>query len=357
MTALKRGTTMSVPTNVFGSTTIARVTNSDELRKILTDPWLNSETIVIKPNWVSTEPGDFTDVDALRILFETLDARLVVVESYMLGRSMNLQDNGMSFTAGDKEVNWRWLLKGDGWNWLIENPSWEWFQQGGHWDQIRVEDNAFLEKYGFRDLFDEYNVSYINVTEEVWSGRIADPDEVKQSVESRFKPVKFEKLYHSVPQKIFDLRGSTFISFARLKMYASFTFKNQFGLYPDPLRPWWHGQKNSRIVKSIIDINKVYHALFNVYGICEALNTNTYLDPDGEYLGIYCGRYRLSKGLGTIIFSRDLVSLDAILLNLSDPSKRWIAALNRTIIDQAQEEFGEIDEEAVKGAKLEIGCL
>lgn len=270
---------------------------------------------------------------------------------------MNLQDGGMSFAAGDKMVDWRWLLKGDGWKWLIENPGWDWFQREGHWDQIRAEDNAFLEKHGFRDLFNEYNVTYINVTEEVWSGRIADPPEVKQSVESRFNPVQFERLYHLVPQKIFDLRGSTFISFARLKMYASFTLKNQFGLYPDPLRPWWHGPNNSRIEQSIIDINKVYHALFDVYGICEALGTNAYLNPDGEFEGTYCGRYSLSEGLGTIIFGRDLVSLDAVLLNLSDPSKRWIAAFNRSIIELAQEEFGEIDEEAVKEAKAEIGCL
>lgn len=347
---------MPITRNIFGSTTIAKVDNSDELRQVLIDPWLDSETIIVKPNWVSTDPGEFTDAATLRILFEALDARIIVVESYMLGRSMYLLDDGMDFTAGDKEVNWRWLLKGDGWNWLVENPGWDWFRRGGHWEQLKKEDNAFLQKYGFADLFDEFDVSYINVTEEVWNGRTADQTVVKQTVESRFKPVQSDLLYRSVPKKLIDLRGSTFISFARLKMYASFTFKNLFGLIPDPLRPWWHGPKNSRIDQSIVDINKVYHAIFNVFGICEALNTTAYVDPDGKFEGLYSGKYSLSEGLGAVIFGRDLVSLDAILLNLSDPSKRWAARFNRTSIELAQEEFGAIDREAVKEAKVKMGC-
>ncbi len=305
---------------------------------------------------MSTEPGDFTDAEALRTLFETLDASFVVVESYSLVRSMNLLENGMRFIVGEKDVNWRWLLKGDGWNWLIKNPDWDWFRQEGYWDHIRKEDNIFLDKFGFKDLFDEFGVTYINVTEEVWSGRIANSSKVRQIVESRFKHVQCERLYYSVPKKIFDLRGSTFISYARLKMYASFTFKNQFGLIPDPLRPWWHGPKNNWIDQSILDINKVYHALFNVYGICEAMNMDGYIDPDGEFEGIYSGRYSLSEGKGTVVLGRDLISLDAILLNLTDPTKRSIIPLNRTIIENAQEEFGAIDKAAVQEAKLKIGC-
>jgi len=191
----------------FGQTTIARVSGSDELRQILVDPWFESETIIIKPNWASTEPADFTDSKTLRTVLEALDSHIVVTESYTIGRSLNLLKEGMSFTVGDKEVNWKWLLKGDGWNWLIENPDWDWFKKGGHWDQIKKEDKAFLDKYGFTDLFKEFDVSYINATDEVWSGRIADPAEVKKSVESRFKPVQTdvsEKIL-SFPWKKFSL--------------------------------------------------------------------------------------------------------------------------------------------------------
>jgi hypothetical protein len=111
---------MPVPHHRFGQTTIAKVRDSDELRQMLVDPWLESETIIIKPNWVTNEPADFTESGTLRTLIEALDSRIVITESHNIARSMNLLENGMNFTVGSREVNWRWLLKGDGWNWLIE---------------------------------------------------------------------------------------------------------------------------------------------------------------------------------------------------------------------------------------------
>ena len=345
---------MDIPHYQFGPTTVAKVKDSGELKQLLIDPWFDSENIIIKPNWVSTDPGEFTDAETLRILFEALDARIIVTESYSLLRSMNILKEGLSFTARDRVVNWKWLLKGDGWTWLTENEDWDWFIQGGHWEQIRQEDQAFRDRYGFTDLFNEFNVTYINVTEEVWSGRIADPAAVKQSVESRFRPVHIEKLYRMVPKALYDLRGSTFVSFARLKMYASYTFKNLFGMIPDPLRPWWHGPEGCSILHSIVDINKVYHALFNVYGICEALNLTAYIHPDGQYEGVYAGKYNITEGSGVIVFGRDLVSIDAMLLNLSDPSIRWTADFNRASIELAEDEFGLVDRKAIEESRKKV---
>jgi len=346
---------MPIPHHRFGQTTIAKVSNSHELRQLLVDPWLESETIIIKPNWVSSEPADFTDSETLKIMLEALDSHIVITESHQINRSLNLLEEGMSFTIRDKEVNWKWLLKGDGWNWLIKNPDWNWFKRGGHWDQIKKEDKAFLDEHGFTDLFKEFDVNYINVTDEVWSGRIADPTEVKRLVETRFKRVRTDKLYSMVPKKLYDLRGSTFISLARLKMYASFTMKNLFGMIPDPLRPWWHGSKNSKIATSIVDTNKVYHSLFNVYGICEALNTTAVPHPEGKFEGTYTGKYNIIEGLGVVAFGRDLVSLDAILLNLTDQSILQSAEVNRAPIDIAEEEFGAYDREALKESKMKVG--
>jgi uncharacterized protein (DUF362 family) len=346
---------MSILHHRFGQTTIAKVSDSNELRQILVDPWLESETIIIKPNWVSSEPADFTDSETLKMMLEALDSHIVITESHQINRSLNLLEEGMSFTVGDKEVNWKWLLKGDGWNWLIKNPDWAWFKRGGHWDQIKKEDKAFLDEHGFTDLFKEFNVNYINVTDEVWSGSIADPTEVKRLVETRFKPVKTDKLYSMVPKKLYDLRGSTFISFAKLKTYASFTMKNLFGMIPDPLRPWWHGPNNSRIATSIVDTNKVYHSLFNVYGICEALYTTAVPHPEGKFEGTYTGKYNIVEGFGVMAFGRDLVSLDAILLNLTDQSILQSAEVNRAPIDMAEEEFGAYDREALKESKMKVG--
>ena len=346
---------MSVPHHKFGPTTIAKLSNPNEISQILDDPWLKNQTIIIKPNWVSTDPADFTDADTLRVLLEALDSPVVVTESYCLARSMNILKQGLGFTVEGKDVNWQWLLKGDGWKWLIENPDWDWFRSGKHWNQIIIEDKKFIDEYGFADLFNEFNVTYINVTEEVWNGRIANPTEVKKIVESKYKPVRNKKLYGMVPAKLFDLRNSTFISFARMKMYASFTIKNLFGMIPDPLRPFWHGPKNSTIVQSIIDINKIYHSLFNVFGICEAIYTLPLLDPEGKYEG-NLGRYNIYEGSGFVAVGRNLAALDALLLYLTDPSIRLIADLNRDPIDLAEDELGlAIDKDVFEEAKVKVG--
>jgi len=341
---------MTIPHHRFGRTTIAKVRDSQELRKSLDDPWLKSEPIVIKPNFVATDPGYATDSEALRMLLEALDSRIVVTESHMVPRSTNLIEGGMGFEVGGEEVNWMWLMGGDGWRWQIENPDWGWFRDGGHWDQIKKEDKAFLDERGFTDLFREFDVEYVNVTDEVWSGRIADPAEVKEAVESRFKPAFTVKLYGMVPKKLYDLRGSTFISFAKMQTYNSFTMKNLFGMIPDPVRAWWHGPDHSRIAPSIVDINKVYRSLFDVYGICETLHTNPVSHPEGKIVSVLGTKYNIAEGLGVVAFGRDPVSLDAIFCNLAGLDIKQFGGY----IDMA-EEFGTYDREALKDSKMKVG--
>lgn len=340
---------MPVLSHRFGQTTIAKLSDPHELKQLLVDPWLQSETVIIKSNFVATDLGYATDPEALRALLEALDSRIVVTESHMIPRSMNLLEEGMGFTVDDKEVNWKWLT-GEGWSWLIENPGWNWFKEGGHWEQIKKEDKAFLDERGFTDLFKEFDVEYVNVTDEVWSGRIADPTEVKRSVESRFNPVHIEKLYSMVPRKLYDLRGSTFISFAKLQSYPSFTLKNLFGMIPDPFKAWWHGPNHSRIASSIVDINKIYRSLFNVYGICETLHTTPVSDAEGEFESIM-GRYKIVRGLGVVVFGRDAVSLDAIFCNLAGLD----ITSNGGYIDMAGEEFGAYDLKVLDESKMKVG--
>jgi hypothetical protein len=174
---------MSQKKQQFGPVTIARARSAADLKQLLIDPWFKTDKIIIKPNWVSTEPSGFTDSQTLRMFLEALDSHIVVTECLHLGRSMNLLKEGMRFTVEGQEVNWKWLMKGEGWKWGLENPDWDWFRKGGHWNQIQKEEKAFLDEYGFTDLFTEFNVDYVNVTEEVWNERAADPAEVKRVVE------------------------------------------------------------------------------------------------------------------------------------------------------------------------------
>jgi len=228
-------------------------------------------------------------------------------------------------------------------------------QERGYWEQLKKAEKNLLDEYGFTDLFKEFDVSYINVTEEIWSGRRTEPNKVKETVESRFSPVQIDKLYSMVPKKLYDLRGSTFISFAKLKYNASFTIKNIFGMIPDPIRSWWHGHNNSRIATSIVDINKIYHSLFNVYGICEALNATSFPHPEGKFEDIFKRKYEIRENLEVIAFGRHLVSLDAILLNLTDQYTKQVAETTRVPIDMAQEEFGAYNRGFLKESKLKIG--
>ena len=347
---------MEIPHHKFSQTTIAKVRNSEELKQILVDPWLESESIIIKPNWATVETEYFTDSETLRMLFETLDSQITITESHIFTRSQNYPEKDMNLNVGEKEFSAESFLFGEGWRYLIKNPDWDWFKKGGYWDWMRKEENDFLDDFGFTDLFQEYDVDHVNVTEEVWSGKIADPKEVKRAVESRYNPVQAEKLYSMVPKKLYELRGSTFISFASLIHHASFTLKNMFGMIPDPVRAWWHGSEHSRIASSILDINKVYHSLFNVYGICEALKTTPFNHPEGEYRSNMLGYvYNIIKDLGVVVFGRNLASLDAILLSLTEESINVSDELNRKPIILALEEFGAIDEEILQEAKMMVG--
>ncbi len=70
----------------FGPVTVARVRDSADLKRLLTDPELRSEVFIVKPTWYSLHPGNFTDAKTLRVLPEALDGRVVVTESYTLDR-------------------------------------------------------------------------------------------------------------------------------------------------------------------------------------------------------------------------------------------------------------------------------
>jgi uncharacterized protein (DUF362 family) len=175
-------------------------------------------------------------------------------------------------------------------------------------------------------------------------------------VESKYRPVSNETLYSMVPEKLFSLRNASFISLARIKMYASYSLKNLFGMIPDPLRPYWHGSGNQAIAQSILDINKIYHALFNVFGMCEAIFTLPVNHPKGRHAGVYSGRYDILEGSGLVACGRNLAALDALLLYLTDPLIRLVAELNRRPIDFAENELGlTVDRTFFDQAKTEVG--
>lgn len=320
----------------YGDVTLAKVKTSADLKKLLVDPCLDSDVLVVKPNWFAPHPANFTDAEALRIMLEAVDSRVVVTEAYTLER----QDGSMRFAVDGEEVDWRWILK---------HPEWGWVKKEGRWDEIRRQDKWFLDEHGFTDLFEEFGIDYVNVTEEVWNGRVVDPSEVKREVEDRFAPVFTDKLYGVLPRKLYDLKDSTLISFGKVKgvmsTFPSLTMKNLFGLIPDPLRTWWHGPNDSTLAKSIVDITKVYSSFFEVYGICEAVREVTVSHPEGE-VEVPWGRYNILRDFGVVAMGPNLVSLDAVLCGLIgvDPEKV-------SYIQRGEEAFGKYDRCVVEEAK------
>ncbi|HUS77191.1 MAG TPA: DUF362 domain-containing protein [Patescibacteria group bacterium] len=319
----------------FGDVTLSRVNTSDDLKSLLPDWILGAETVIVKPNWFSPHPANFTNSESLGILLEALDAKVVVVEAYTLEK----HDGSMSFKVDGENVDWMWIMK---------HPDWGWAKEEGRWDEIRRQDRWFLEEHGFTDLFDEHGVEYVNVTEEVWQGRIADPVAIKRNVESVYRPAFTEEIYGFVPERLHDLWGAPMISYGKVKgiggYFPSLTVKNMFGLIPDPLRSWWHGPNDSRLSPSIVDMTKVYASLFRLFGICEAIKNVTISRPDGE-VKVPWGSYDIVRDLGVVVLGPDLVSLDAVICGLIgvDPEKV-------SYIELGEEAFGEYDRSLVERA-------
>ena len=321
---------------LFGGVTLSRVRNSAELKRVIAEPLLEAETLIVKPNWFSPHPANFTDAETLRMLLEAVDARVVVVEAYTLEK----QDGGMRFTVGGEDVDWRWIM---------DHPDWDWAREEGRWDEFRRQDRWFMDEYGFTGLFEDFGVEYVNVTEEAWMGRTVDPATVKERVEERFGPVFREELYGFLPRRLHELAGVPLISFGKVKgingTFPSLTLKNLFGLIPDPLRSWWHGPDDSTLGRSIVDIAKIYAAFFDLHGVCEAIRNVTVSRPEGRVKAPW-GNYDIIENPGVVTVGRHLVSLDAVLCGLIsvDPEKV-------SYLQLGEEAFGPYDRRFVTKAK------
>lgn len=297
----------------IGVSKIARIKTSTELRTLIKEH-IQSDTVIIKPNFVDREPGTYTDPESLRILFEALDNDLKVIEGHQLIRCTTDDDPGPTFTHKGKERDWRWIARG-GWSYFAKHDDWDWFCDDGHWTDLKVRDRMFLDEKGFSDLFTEFGVEYINVTDEIWAGDVVDPESVKKMVESRYGEVSEPKVYEYMPKKLYQHRGSTLISYSKYKQYPTFTLKNLFGLLPDPIRCWWHGPKDTRFHQSVIEINKLYSTYFPILGVHEALGKTPVNDPDGA-ITVPGFKYNLHEGLGIVGVGTDRVELDTVMAGL-----------------------------------------
>jgi len=298
---------------------LGRVNDVETMRRFIEDCNLSSsDSYIVKPNWFFQGIGFYTDTRTLQLLLECLD-KVTVIESYTFQRN----DGSRTITPGNGKQNWNW---------------------------IKEQDRKFLHTTGFDLLFKEYNVEYVNLTEEVWSERIANSENVRKSVEEVFTPVFRKELYAQVPESIYAMRGQKLISFAKLKQQranrVSATLKNIFGNIVEPNRMGWHGTRDSDLARSIVDANKVYASLFDLSGLCEAIFTAIKYRKEGKHPVPWGFRYDITENLGFAVYGDRSVDVDAYLAQSCgiDPNKVEHVRL-------AAEEFGKWNPILINEAK------
>ena len=265
--------------------------------------------VIVKPNWGTS--NCFNEAEILDWVLEAVGGDALVVESYGWARCEEaLRNEGL----GSKK-------RGD----------------------LRRSDEWFLRYSGVDEVLERHGVEFMNVTEENWGHRTADPEEVKRLLEARYQPVALEEMYGFVPERLLEMRGADLLSLAKLKMWlppfkASFTVKNFFGMIPGPGRLKYHGKKNSRINQSIADIYKIYESLFDVKGVVEAVFSASVAES--------LQKVNIHENPGFASASKQPLELDAVMAALVGLDPHELEYLKH-----ASGIFGEWDEDAVTQAR------
>ncbi|MBE0699131.1 MAG: DUF362 domain-containing protein, partial [Anaerolineaceae bacterium] len=187
--------------------------------------------VIIKPNWGTVEC--YSEADILDWTLAAIPGEKIVIESHGWARdeATLLKQKSAALTKAN-------LRKGDRW---------------------------FQEYSGIDKVLKKHKVEYLNLTEEIWANRAADPEQIKQAVEQKYDPIQFEELYAKVPQRLYEMRGGSLLSLAKYKIMfdplgISMAIKNLFGLIPGPSRGKFHGEEHALLDQNIVDINKIYHS-------------------------------------------------------------------------------------------------
>ena len=298
---------------------------SDALAELLVEFHPGQPPFVIVPNWHCALKGYGTDARTLRCLLKALPGKKTIVESFDAART----DDPGRFQGLDLEA------------------------ARDHWDYLREQDQVFLRQTGIGKVLEEHGAEYLNVTEEVWAGRAADPSEIRDLVEKRYGPVGHIELYGMVPRKLWEQRGHTLINCAKIKagswedrLFFSLSMKNLFGLIPVPDRTSYHGADDQGLPRSIVDTNQIYCSLFRVISICEAMH-NARISPHVAF----GDDAALVENLGLVAASDRSVELDAFLVKALgvSPGERHFLRLGAQIFGAWDEDrFPALPEEAAR---------
>ncbi|MFW9887817.1 MAG: DUF362 domain-containing protein [Candidatus Thorarchaeota archaeon] len=272
--------------------------------------------VIIKPNWSSSMV--YTESEILDWVLSAIDGEILIVESYAAWRtSLFIGHRG----PRDDEFVRR-----------LDNQK---------RDDFRENDKWFLRHSGIDRVLEKHGVEYLNLSEELWANRMCDSDMISAHVGVGASTVENSGLYALVPERLYELRGGTLLSLAKPKrslkaQYVSLTLKNLFGMIPSPWRGKYHGDDDSLLSPNIVDINRVYNALFNVKGVIEAVySTSETLDN--------ILHPTIHRDMGLIWSGVDILEIDALVCSQLGLNPRQVDYLQL-----ASEKIKQWDEDTVE---------
>lgn len=226
----------------------------------------------------------------------------------------------------------------------LESGGWGSFVR----EDLRESDRWFFEYSGIGKVLEKHGVEFLNITEENWGNRTADPETIRGAVEEKHASLEREDFLGFIPERLYEMKGCDLLSLAKVRlledpMHVSLAVKNFFGMIPGPSRGKYHGEKHNRLSQSIVDIYKVYDSLFDIKGVVEAVLTASLRDPETM-------KWENRENLGFVSASQDLIELDAFVTALLGRDPNTVEYL-RLVADT----FGGWNEEAVNyGLESEI---
>jgi hypothetical protein len=273
------------------------VRDAAPVRELLRALGVGTGPLLLKPNWFSPYPGMFTDAATLALFCDAVDGPKIVIEGHAACRN----DGSREITPENGRENWDW---------------------------IREQEAAYFERFGLDAVLGRDDVTYVNVTDEVWEGRVAPEGEVRAAVEGTGGALAFEELYGVMPAALLEWRGRPLIDLARVKVSGprpegpgfSLSLKNMFGLIPEPNRGVYH----TRLPDAIVDAHALYGAFFDVVGVCEGVFHAVRMGDEGAYDTSWGYRYDDVEGLGIVVAGAKAAEADAFAAALfgADVSSR-----------------------------------
>jgi hypothetical protein len=271
----------------LGGGTVASVTCRAEMSSLVNELLAGrpAERILVKVTWHGYATGTYTDPAALDLLLSVLSGQAIIVEGHTSSRN-----------SGGATFDWETEAR--------ENRAW-----------IRQQDAEYLRRTGLTEVMNRHGAQYVNVTESFWDEDCMPAEQVGDVLARKGVTLHHPELAEFVPPVLFEHSGCPMIGFAKFKGPTRLGIANMLGLLPDPLRAAWHGPNLTYMARVCCDLAKLYEALFELYGINEALYSAVRWNRRGLYRSRW-GNYDLVENSGYATASRGLVSADILASRL-----------------------------------------